>query len=725
MKLRRAIALLGTAFALSFGLMLAPSQADAATVTINPRANAVEAGQVLAAPDGSVFTITVYDAGLAAGQKSVTHTFQAGDTLRQTANKLVQAINADTELQAIGVTATLQNGANYTIASTSANGTVYKQTTIGGGSNRLAIQQTLTIGGTITVGDKVTLTIYDAGLVGGKEVVAYKPVTGDTTATIVTKLRNKVNNSVNLAPLGITAKVSTADANVLLIESPTFDATEKFTTYSAKVSTGATETVALGTFWGTNGTQTISVAGPVTPGEVVEFTVFNEDLPDSQKTVSYVVQAGDNLNKVRCGLRTEANNDADLAEIGVHATCGGGVLNLSAASTTSPTAYWEKKLVVCIPVNENPSAWPPAARVKYCKPAGSTNAQKVRETIEALGSSAFPGGANAIDASNKLQNSSVIWYVYANHDDYYDSGDVPFFRKTGGPLFNVIVNPVDPTPANLPFVLGESFGGLGVYYSVIFETSADKQHGVPTGIANPWFRHAAAHETGHQLDFIYGGGTSIADTQTFKDLYLKDLDLMNKVPSCRYNATDGYGVEGDPPQRKSGIWAAAEPFDQTQPVDYGGLPGLFTGVLAANGSEICSDRNANYGGSNQQIVEEAFPFFKPKDGSGIRNLPTREVFSEIYAWQTNFPDSVDNSGAVGNGSDNVFNTGAFACTKLFVQKWTQFGRAPTADELHNTGYSVPDIVPAGDPDAGAFGFGERLNACDGTIGDLNHYGFGS
>ena len=86
------------AFALSFGLMLAASQADAATVTINPRSNAVEAGQILAAPDGSVFTITVYDAGLASGQKTITHTYQTGDTLRQTANKLVGKINADTEL---------------------------------------------------------------------------------------------------------------------------------------------------------------------------------------------------------------------------------------------------------------------------------------------------------------------------------------------------------------------------------------------------------------------------------------------------------------------------------------------------------------------------------------------------------------------------------------------------------------------------------------------------
>ncbi|HMY51754.1 MAG TPA: hypothetical protein PK671_02340, partial [Candidatus Obscuribacter sp.] len=261
MKLRRAITALGMAFALSFGLMLAPSQADAATLTINPRANAVEAGQVLAAPDGSVFTITIYDAGLPTGQKTVTHTYVTGNTLRQTANKIVQAINADTDLQAIGVTATLGTGSNYTINSTSTNGTVYRQTTTGGGSNRLAIRQTLTIDGTVTVDDKLTLTIYDVGLEGGKELVVYKPNAGDTLADIVLRLRNKINNSTTLAALGISAKVSSTDTNTLLIESPTFETTQKFTSYSAKVKAGGTETMTLGSFLQTNGAQTITVTG--------------------------------------------------------------------------------------------------------------------------------------------------------------------------------------------------------------------------------------------------------------------------------------------------------------------------------------------------------------------------------------------------------------------------------------------------------------------------------
>jgi len=501
MKLRRAIAALGAVFALSFGLMLAPSQANAATLTINPRANAVEAGQVLAAPDGSVFTITVYDEGLAAGQKSVSHSYVTGNTLRQTANKIVQAVNADADLQAIGVTATLGTGANYTINSTSTKGTLYKQTTTGGGANRLAIQQTLTIGGTVTVDDKLTLTIYDAGLVGGNEAVVYKPNTGDTLADIVIRLRNKINNSTTLSALDISAKVSPTDPNTLLIESPTFDTTEKFTSYSAVVKAGGTETMTLGNYWGANGGQTISVAGSITVGENVQFTVYNPELPDTQKTVSYVVQAGDSLNKIRCGLRNEVNNDSDLAAIGVRATCAGGTVNLSSTSTV-PTSYLDKKLIVCVPVSASPTSWPPAERVKFCGNASISNAGKVRQAIEAMGDAgAFPGGANAIDAAGKLQSSDVVWYIYANHDEYYASGDRGWFGRTGGPYSTVIKNPVDPNPANIPAVLGESFGGSGggTNYSVIFETSTDIAHGVPTGISNPWFQHAAAHETGHQL----------------------------------------------------------------------------------------------------------------------------------------------------------------------------------------------------------------------------------
>ena len=669
MKLRRAIAALGTVFALSFGLVLAPSQADAATVTINPRANAVEAGQILAAPDGSVFTITVYDAGLAVGQKSVTHTFQTGDTLRQTANKIVQAINADTELQAIGVTATLQNGANYTIASTSVNGTLYKQTTTGGGTNRLAIQQTLTIGGTITVGDKVTLTIYDAGLVGGKEVVAYKPVAGDTTATIVTKLRNKINNSTTLAPLDITAKVSSVDSSVLLIESPTFDAAENFTSYSAKVSTGATETVALGAFWGTNGAQAISVIGPITVGETVKFSIFNVDLPDSAKDVTYVVQAGDTLNKIACGLRTEVNNDSDLAEVGAHARCGAaaggpGMLEVTSQSTKALTIW--KTLVVCEPVTTEPTMWPAADQVKKCGaarlPVSAANAALVRSTLESLGDQTQdPGGIYVKDAASKLSgNSTRKWYLFANHDEYYSSGHAKYFRETGGPPVLEIHDPVDSNIGTIPLIIGYTYGFGNTTYSVIFESSKDEKYFVGAGIQNYYIDHSTAHETGHQID--EWSGAKISTSSGFMDAWSRDMTGLGMAKPCNYEA---------PVQNSNEMVHRS---------------GIFSSAIDNKGAFICGadgmGDSTSYGSDALTVMKAAYPYF------GAANLPTTEVFPELFANATHFVDPYTPNSNI-SGSYQVRTSQALVCTTLYVITWAEFGRDPTPTELHGVGYSFP------------------------------------
>jgi len=205
---------------------------------------------------------------------------------------------------------------------------------------------------------------------------------------------------------------------------------------------------------------------------------------------------------------------------------------------------------------------------------------------------------------------------------------------------------------------------------------------------------------------------------------------MNMIPACRFQASDGHIVFGDPPERTGGAYASHAPGDDGTPEDFGGLPGLFSEVTSASGNQICSDRNSNYSGSPQQIIEEAFPFFKPKDGSGIRNLPPEEVFAEIYSAQVAFPDTVNNSGAMVDGNDNIFiqpisqPSGLFACTSLYVRTWTQDGRAPTATELRNTVYSVPGIIGSG-PDAGLRGYGSTNYSCDGTSEYQGDYGFGS
>jgi hypothetical protein len=650
--------------------MLAPSQAEAATVTINPRPNAVEVGQVLAAPDGSVFTITVYDAGLDGGQKAVTHTYVTGNTLRQTANKIVQAINADTDLQAIGVTAALGTGSNYTINSTSTNGTVYKQTTTGGGTNRLAIQQTLTIGGTVTVDDKLTLTIYDAGLVGGKEAVVYKSNTGDTLGDIVIRLRNKINNSTTLDALGISAKVSPTDPNVLLIESPTFDATEKFTSYSAKVKAGGTETMTLGSFWGTNGAQTISVAGPVVVGETVEFTVFNANLPDEQKTVSYVVQAGDNLNQIRCGLRTELNNDSDLAAIGVHATCAGGVLTVT-STDSAPGAYGYFPKIPCVPVEPNPTKWPAAAQVKICRGASLSSASLVRDTLENLGDPAANPARVPYAATKLSANGLITFYVYNDHNDFYQSGHVPFFRETGGPDFrNVgVVEGKWSVSPDLPVrskILGYTIQGQ---FSLIFETSRDKHETVndPTNyIANNYIRHATAHEFGHQFSFLAGsGGQRLDESAAFQNAWNMDMALMARASSCRYNA----------------------PLYQTEPPMTQVRDGIFTGAVGANGQYICGSDGFGFGGGNPvAVMNTAYPYF------GQTPVRLSEIFPEVFANVANYLDTEDNSGNPIPGNSSIYTTTntALVCTNLYVSTWAFFGRDPDSFELSASGYSIPD-----------------------------------
>jgi hypothetical protein len=666
MKLRRAIAALGAVFALSFGLMLAPSQADAATVTINPRTNAVEAGQVLAAPDGSVFTITIYNEGLVDGQKSVTHSHVTGNTLRQTANKIVQAINADTDLQGIGVAATLGTGANYTITSTSTNGTVYKQTTTGGGSNRLAIQQTLTIGGTVTVDDKLTLTIYDAGLVSGKEAVVYKPNSGDTLADIVIRLRNKINNSTTLSALGISAKVSSTDPNTLLIESPTFDTTEKFTSYSAVVKAGGTETMTLGTSWGTNGAQTLSIAGSVTVGDVIKFNVTNADLPDLQKEVSYTVQAGDNLNKIRCGLRTAVNNDADLAAIGVHATCAGGVLDLTTTSS-QPTAFLNEDLVVCTTVLTSPSQWPAAEKVKYCGTNVSvTNALRMRTTLEEIGANSSTRTAYASDKL-KAEGQFTV-YLYHSHTDFYKSGQNFPWKFTNGPTLDK-VSGVENTwklPANIGSrhtILGWSTRDL----SLIFENAQDSNDPARTEpeihfSVNHSIQHGTAHEMGHQFSALDGNSATGA---TFSLAWQRDLEGMGFARSCKYNA---HAANTEPPQ----------------PLVY---DGIFTGALAADRTFVCGGDGNGFGGPNPLVVlGNSYPYFSQFNTKPVNELPREEVFSEWFAWRAGFPDYIASDGSLRNGSNQVFETSqALSCTFVYINDRFDLGQDPAS----GGGYAYP------------------------------------
>ncbi len=108
---------------------------------------------------GNVLTITVFDAGLAGGQKAINYTVLAGATLTTIATGIKNAINADSALAAVGVTAT-SAAAVVTLLSTSVNVTSYTSSVSGGAT------ETLTLGAN-TWG---YLTKVDGPLAGNKDI---------------------------------------------------------------------------------------------------------------------------------------------------------------------------------------------------------------------------------------------------------------------------------------------------------------------------------------------------------------------------------------------------------------------------------------------------------------------------------------------------------------------------------------------------------------------------
>jgi RHS repeat-associated protein len=85
-----------------------------------------------------VLTITTFDPAIAGGSKAVNYTVLVGDTLTTIATNMAAAINADTALQAIAVSAT-SSGTVLNIKSASANATTYTKSTSGGATETIAL----------------------------------------------------------------------------------------------------------------------------------------------------------------------------------------------------------------------------------------------------------------------------------------------------------------------------------------------------------------------------------------------------------------------------------------------------------------------------------------------------------------------------------------------------------------------------------------------------------
>ncbi len=106
----------------------------------NPAENATFGGTV---SSSDVLTITVHDSGLGGGQESVNYTVQSTDTLITITQALATAISADTNLQALGVSAVwtgVPSGSPYlSIQSNSPNSTTYTSSESGGATETISL----------------------------------------------------------------------------------------------------------------------------------------------------------------------------------------------------------------------------------------------------------------------------------------------------------------------------------------------------------------------------------------------------------------------------------------------------------------------------------------------------------------------------------------------------------------------------------------------------------
>jgi hypothetical protein len=160
---------------------------------------------------GDVITLTVNDSGLVGGTESVTYTILNGDKLTSVAAGLAAAINGDSNLSGIGVTAVPPIiGSTLTLVSTSANTTTYTESLSMGATESLNItlntqeSQDITLGGTQTFGNTLHIFFSASNISGSPyEITLNVAHVADylTTDQVTGGLSRAINANGNLIAL--------------------------------------------------------------------------------------------------------------------------------------------------------------------------------------------------------------------------------------------------------------------------------------------------------------------------------------------------------------------------------------------------------------------------------------------------------------------------------------------------------------------------------------------
>jgi RHS repeat-associated protein len=287
---------------------------------------------------GDVLTITVYDAGLSGGQESVSYTVQPGDDLAAINNGLMTAFNADSTLQALGVSAGW-GGADFNLQSISTNVTTFSGSLSSGATETITFGlpnnnsiPNATIVGTPTPGDVLTITVHDPALSGGQESVSYTVQSGDGLTDIGLQLALAINADTSLAAINVSTYWYMGIENTLLIASNSGNVT----TYTQSISTGATESIVFSL--NQNSIMYAPVSGTPTAGDTLTVTVYDPAYSGGSESATYAVQSGDGLNDIATGLANALNAVTDIYNTLNVYTDGGSTLILQSISINS-TSY--------------------------------------------------------------------------------------------------------------------------------------------------------------------------------------------------------------------------------------------------------------------------------------------------------------------------------------------------------------------------------------------------
>lgn len=281
------------------------------------------------ATTGDAVNLTVRSPKLSNGQEIVHYVVPTAATLSSIAAGLSSALNADSALTALGLSANV-SGTSIAISTSP----TYSSSTSSGATEIITFGTTTNgnvaaaVGGTVTAGDVLSIQTSGGGL-SSPITASYTVVSGDTLGIIATGLAAALAGNTALKSIGVGAFSSNNTVNVKYSPSNP-------PVYLSSVTSGAPEVAALS--MDNNVDEQVIVGGAITAGDELSLVVYDQGLTGGSTTVNYTVSGSDSLSSIASNLATAVNSNSGAQAIGVSATASGAVINL-ASNSLNVTKY--------------------------------------------------------------------------------------------------------------------------------------------------------------------------------------------------------------------------------------------------------------------------------------------------------------------------------------------------------------------------------------------------